>query len=1003
MLGTRSHRIHEWQRDIFRIVKSSRSTVTRLLSYCFCFFASLLWLNAATWGDDETNPTDGLNFFESKIRPVLIEHCYDCHSSETELSGGLGLDHRDGLLKGGDLGPAIHPGDHSASLLWQAISYENPHLQMPPDGKLDEAILQDIGRWIDQGAPDPRHASHDPSSNPSQPDQSGGGVESDALPGSDHWSFQKRTPVDRLTAELQAAGLESPYGRAIDYWVDRTLQQRELQAAGPAEPAVLARRLYFDLTGLPPSPEELREFLQDPAPDRLERLVESLLASPRFGEARARHWMDVVRYADSITLRGFVLPEAWRYRDYLIEAFNQDRSFQEMIREQIAGDLLNADDPDLRARQVVATTFLALGNTNLEQQDKTQLELDYLDEQLDVIGSALLGMTLGCARCHDHKFDPIPTSEYYALAGILRSASGLRHANVSEWLEAPLPLPPDQEEYYQQLAAKQDELQKQVSKLKQQLEGTSHDGRRHISVSDLPGIVIDNSQAMLVGHWNSSQHTHPIVGQDYLHDGNDQKGKKSATYEPSFIPPGEYEVRLSYQHGGNRASNVMVKVFSADGEHEIMVNQRVKPPDDGLWFSLGTYRFEADGQAIVLIGNTNTDGHVIADAVQFLPLDSASSQSGAESDKSKSDAVAKESDRQRLEKERAVREQLADLERELKAISGKLQEKPKYLAIQESHDSSGMQIRIRGNAHQLGQEVPRGFLTAFGVDLADGTDDEVDRLALAQWIAHAQNPLTARVYVNRIWLQLMGRGIVDTPNNFGTTGTDPSHPELLDWLAERFIESCWSTKTLIREIVSSKAYQRSSDAAYNQPALTADPENKFYWRGQIRRIPVEGLRDAMLMVSGELDLTMGGSAIRSGTKTDYDYQHDSLRRSVYQPAFRNSLPPLFDAFDFANPSVSVGKRPRTTGALQGLTLMNDPWVQDRSRATAARVAVRMEEIGLENAVEELYRACFARQPSTAELEIACDLLETGSTEERLAALEQWIWSLFASIDFRYLD
>jgi hypothetical protein len=953
--------------------------LARLFALTFIVLAAWVFLPLRLLAASEEH-TDEFQFFESKIRPVLIQYCYDCHSAETELSGELGVDSRQALLSGGQMGPAIQPGDRTASLLWQAISYQDPHLQMPPDGQLDQAIIQDIGRWIDQGAADPRQSSNSSSESDTTPS---------AIEASDHWAFRPVASADQFEI-----GFDLPYGEGVDYWIDRALDERQLGAAESAEPASLARRLYFDLTGLPPSPEELREFLQDPGLDRAERLVERLLASPRFGEAQARHWMDVVRYADSITLRGFILPEAWRYRDYLIEAFNEDRSFQEMIDEQIAGDLLSADTPQRKARQLVATTFLALGNTNLEQQDKTQLELDYLDEQLDVIGSSLLGMTIGCARCHDHKFDPIPTRDYYALGGILRSTSGLRHDNVSQWIELPLPLPEDREKHFQDLAEKQEKLKRQVSELKVQLGGNQKSGQRYLPISQLPGIVVDNRQAMPVGKWTSSQHTHPIVGEDYLHDGDEHKGKKSVTFEPAFIPPGEYEVRLAYQHGGNRASNVPVKVFSADGEHEIVVNQRAKPPEDQLWISLGHYRFEADGQAIVLISNRDTDGHVIADAVQFLPKESEVLSLASGSGQAEPTAAS-----QQLQDDSQVREQVASLERQLQLVQKELDQKPKYLTVAESHQPTRMQVHIRGNAHRMGEQVPRGFLTALRIDDSSG---EPDRLDLARWIGHPQNPLTARVYVNRVWLQLMGRGIVDTPNNLGTTGAAPTHPELLDWLAIRFVESGWSTKTLVREIVSSRAYQRSVDM-HNERAQSFDPDNHYYWRGQMRRIPVESLRDAMLMVSGELDLAMGGPLIRQGTKTDYNYQHDSHRRSVYQPVFRNSLPPLFNAFDFADPSVSVGKRSRTTGAQQGLTLMNDPWVRDRARASAARVAFQAEEIGWEPAIEELYLACFGRLPTESERRICADFIPGEQPGDRSADLEQLVWALFASIDLRYLD
>jgi hypothetical protein len=948
---------------------------TRVLLVCLiaCSGGVQSTLLAAEEGQD-------FSFFESKIRPILIEHCYDCHSTETERSGGLGLDSRQATLDGGDLGPAVVPGSSQTSLLVRAISYDDPQLQMPPDGKLSDEVIRDFRQWIDDGALDPRRQSSYPQQSEHR-DESATAVT--------HWAYQ---PLP--AAEESEIGFDLPAGSGVDFWVDRGLDENRFQAAEVAEASVLARRLYYDLTGLPPTPSQLREFLSEPPADRLERLIETLLASHHYGEAQARRWMDVVRYADSITLRGFILPEAWRYRDYLIAAYNQDRSLQEMIREQVAGDLLDADSLERRQQQLVATGFLALGNTNLEQQDKSQLEMDYIDEQLDVLGNAFLGQTISCARCHDHKFDPIPTRDYYALAGIFRSSAGLDHANVSQWFDLPLPLPEHEEARFVQLAERQQELRQEISRVKKQLEKIGVSDQRYFSIDQFPGIVLDNRQAMLVGNWTSSRHTFPIIGQDYFHDGNEQQGEKSATFEPQELSPGVYEVRLAYQSGGNRASNVPIKIFSADGEKEVLINQRQKPPEQGLWISLGTYRFEKAGQAIVLITNSGADGHVIVDAVQFLPKEAelASARETPNGDQRQpSDGLA--------EKETSLRDRLKACERELSEISREIDARPKYLSIKESGSQTELPIHIRGSVHHLGETVPRGFLSAIQTV---PTVSNPDRLDLANWIADPQNPLTARVYANRIWQQLMGRGIVETPNNFGTTGASPTHPELLDWLAGRLIESGWSTKALIREIVSSRAYQRAQ-AARDQRALATDPDNRFYWRGQLRRISVESIRDAMLTVSGELDTLQGGSSIRSGTKTDYDYRHASTRRSIYQPIFRNSLPELYEAFDFADPSVSIGKRSRTTVAQQGLSLMNDPWVRARADAAALSYDILVREIGGEAALQELYLACFARLPSERELEISRQMLEIDGSGDRVSALGSLIQTLFSSIDFRFLD
>ena len=834
---------------------------------------------------------DALAFFESRIRPVLIEYCVDCHAADTERSGGLVLDSKAGWEKGGDTGKSIVPGDSNASLLMRAIGYEDPNLQMPPEEKLSPDILNDFRKWIDAGAVDPRSGSVEPTE------------ESRALSVEDaqeHWAYR---PISTASA-----------GHSVDSLINERLFEHNLHALPAASDAQLVRRLYFDLTGLPPKPQEIREYVRSESPNKYEELVERLLADPAFGEHVARKWMDVARYAESITLRGFVLPEAWRYRDYLVDAFNNDRPFNLMIVEQLAGDLMQSDSVEELQRHRVATAFLAMGNTNLERQDKQQLEMDLIDEQLEVIGRAFLGQTIGCARCHDHKFDPIPTKDYYALAGILKSAVTLRHDNVSKWIEQPLPLESSQEATL--LVAKNElaQVSKRLRELKKQADGSGTTESRFISLDELPGVVIDSAQASLVGEWTVSESVGRIVGENYIHDAMEGRGQKTATLEPASLPPGEYEVRLAYTPFANRSRKVKVRVFSADGEKELEVNQRKKPSVDGVWHSLGRYRFEKDGQAYVLVSNEGADGVVVVDAVQFLPL-------GAE--------------RPAPTKQRSVTKQLAaaikDADQvELKALEtreaelkSRLDGRPKYLTIVEEGPFRDIAVHIRGDVHNLGEVVPRGVLQAVAADQPSIGSDQSGRLQFAEWVADSGNPLPARVYANRVWSWLMGKGLVSSVNNFGTTGTQPSHPMLLDNLATGLIKDGWSTKQLVRRIVLSDAYRRQSsrdsDAAENNAEV--DVGNTYYWRAEERRLTAEQMRDAMLSVSGELDRELRGSLIRKGTKADYNYRHGSTRRSVYQPVFRNSLPELFQAFDFADTSVSVGSRARSTVATQALVLV----------------------------------------------------------------------------------
>ena len=368
----------------------------------------------------------GIEFFEKKIRPVLVQHCHECHAADSKaIKGGLLLDSREGWRKGGDSGPSIISGKPSDSLLIKALRHEDG-LEMPPKGKLSDEIVADFVKWVEMGAPDPRK---------------GGPVkvikrEIDIKAGQQFWSFQPIT-----TPPIPAVKASSWPASTIDRFILAKLEAAGLQPVADADRTALLRRVTFDLIGVPPSPEEMDAFAADQSPDAYERVVERLLASPQFGERWGRHWLDLSRFAESSGGgRSMIFPEAWRYRDYVIRSFSDDKPFDRFVLEQLAGDLLPADSPQQREEQLVATALLALGPTNYEEQDKQALEFDVVDEQIDTIGRTYLGMTIGCARCHDHKFDPIPTRDYYAIAGILRSTHLLIHDNVSKWHETPLPM-----------------------------------------------------------------------------------------------------------------------------------------------------------------------------------------------------------------------------------------------------------------------------------------------------------------------------------------------------------------------------------------------------------------------------------------------------------------------------------------------------------------------------------------------------------------------------------
>jgi hypothetical protein len=628
-----------------------------------------------------------------------------------------------------------------------------------------------------------------------------------------HWAYRPMS-INGPAHSRNAGASSSP--RPIDRALDRASLDAGIAPAGPADRATLCRRLHLVLTGLLPTPEELHAFIHDDSPGAYEARVDRLLASPAFGERWGRHWLDVVRYADSVTLRGLVFLEAWRYRDYVIRSLNHDRPIDQFIREQVAGSLLPADDLDSRQRHLIASTFWLLGDTNLEEQDKRQLELDVIDEQLDVVGKALLGQTIACARCHDHKFDPIPAKDYHALAGILSGSRILEHSNVSGWTELPIP-------------------------------GTDEEERQ--------------------------------------------------------------------------------------------------------WARAEAWLREAEGALRSAKGSTN-------------PATPAA-------------------DLKRLEANLASARVAAY--------------RPRAMAPIET-GATNLPVLRRGNWRTPGDIVPRGVLTAASPSSPPiFAPTESGRRELADWLVNPSNPLTARVFVNRAWHWTFGAGLVRSTDNFGTTGDFPSHPQLLDNLALDFIRDGWSLKRLVRRLVLTDAFQRSSNPCEPQvaAALAADPANRWLARFAPRRLEAEVLRDLLLRVGTGLDHGgLGDRPMPRSLAADFDFQSDSPRRSVYLPVFRNARPEGLAVFDSADPSRVTGARESSTVAPQALYLLNHPFVRLQSRAAARRLAIEPDP------VLTLWMQALGRPPSAGERTQA-ELHLRGATalEDALAELAQ---AVFGTLDFRTL-
>ena len=938
-----------------------------------------------------------LDFFESRIRPILVNHCYKCHSeSSKQAKGGLRLDSRESVIKGGDSGPAVVPGHVNESLIIQAVAYDGGFYDMPPSGKLSEIQISDLKKWVQSGAADPRKAVGDTQMT---------GSKSSSTAAKNHWAFQKvKTPEIPKVIQNQWP-LDS-----IDHFILAKLEEKQLKPAPVAQRQAWLRRVWFDLVGLPPTSDAIARFMNDKSSELQARtkVVDELLAQPQFGERWGRHWLDVARFAESSGGgRTLLFKDAWRYRDYVINAFHTDMPYNQFLKEQIAGDVLPSKTESDKIRQLTATGFLVLGPTNYEEQDKYQLRMDIVDEQIDTIGRTTMGMTIGCARCHDHKFDPIPTRDYYAIAGIFRSTRTLQNDtdNVAHWIDQPLP--PDSitkqaianhEKSVNELQSKIKSIRSQILKLDSRTSQLASAGV--INPDILPGVVIDDAKAKPSGNWKSSIYGGNYLGVGAVYDTKNQDRPATLTFDPDFPKSGLYEVRLAYVPHSNRATNTAIRILHADGEELKHVNQQAKPPIEGRFLSLGTFRFEAGGAGFVMVSNEGSNGTVSVDAVWFVPPEetSISHQNIAKNDQGT--ALLKE-----------LRSQLSTLEKQLVRLKKQAPERPFAMTVRDHENAQDSPIHIRGNSKTLGSKVPRGGLSVVTEVPFETIKPETSsgRPGFAEWLTDNRHPLTARVMVNRVWLWTFGDGLVRTADNFGTTGQLPTHPELLDHLASRFMENGWSVKHLIRDIVLSQTYAMSDDIS--DDAEQKDPENQLLSRFSRRRLDAESLRDAMLAAAGVIDKQVGGPNIQGATSIDsndngaaaveYGYQFKDFRRSAYTPAFRNKRLELFEAFDFADINQAIGRREQSTVATQALFLMNHPFVREMSQRTAKRILLSPFDDNRAR-LDQITRWILSRPATEAEADILLPSLKSASSQTDLEkAWTNIAHALFASVEFRY--
>jgi len=644
----------------------------------------------------------------------------------------------------------------------------------------------------------------------------------------------------------------------------------------------------------------------------------------------------------------------------------------------------------------------------LSERDKAKLEMDVVDDMIDTVGRSLLGLTLGCARCHDHKFDPVPTQDYYALAGIFRSTQvldGESQKYVSTWHKRPLPAEPEHVQRIAEFETEKKRLVASIASAKKAIEAAKQSVKPHLT-----GLVFDDTQATKVGQWQSTTYSKPYHGEGYVHDQNKNKGEAQITF-PGPPEPGKYEVRIAYSAGPNRASNVPVELhLGGDANtdaavHKFQVNQRDEPAIDRLWHSLGEHVFAGGKHAKLVIRNDSTDGYVLADAVQFVATSvTPTAVSLADDTTSRNQAAG---DDQSAIAIKTTQDALQALEKTLKVLEQKKPAPlPMAMAVRDAATIGDTYVCVRGEVDNRGPEVPRGFLRicSSGVppEIPEG---ESGRLQLAHWITDPDNPLTARVIVNRVWMHLFGEGLVRTVDNFGIQGERPTHPELLDRLAIEFVRDGWSIRRLVRRLVMTQTYRQSS--RYDEAAFTIDPENRLLWRASRRRLPAEAMRDTLLIAAGQLDTSSSlapmasfGTLVSQNVPTPEEIKVDATpRRSVYLPVIRGQLSPLLLTFDFADPDLIVGRRESTNVPSQGLTLLNNAEVIQWCRLAAERLMAAGESP--EQRLQAAYHAILQRDPREQEAKWLLDFV-AGFDQE----IEGWakaIQALVASTEYRFLD
>jgi mono/diheme cytochrome c family protein len=1004
---------------------------------------------------------ESTDHFEAKVRPLLIQHCVKCHGPEKQ-KGGLRLDTRAGWQTGGEHGPAIKPGKPDESLLMRAVRGADGAEQMPPGGKLSAVEIAALEQWVKDGAVDPRDSG---------PARLGGMTSAEARK---WWSFQ---PVVRPALPKT----RSPTANPIDSFIVAKLEAKGLKLSPPADRRTLIRRATYDLTGLPPAPEEVDSFVKDGAPDAYEKLIDRLLASPAYGERWGRHWLDLVRYADTAGENSdHPLPHAWRYRNWVIDSFNRDVPYDEFLRDQIAGDIRAANGPgEQYEARVVATGFIALARRFGHEIDKDM----YLthEDTIDTLGKALLGLTLGCARCHDHKYDAISTKDYYALYGIFDSTKyafpGCEPQQQPKDL-VPLVSPAEWDRtvkpYREKLAAvdaRLKQLRAEEAKRAQSLKATAAKAGTVLASGEIPdggeqafeklpgeievkaGAFIQLSVDPLKNHGADST----LVEWELAEiGGKERKWNLAADVLDDFLAGNPHADRYGtkstwwFLDVRNGPLPLPEPIRAAQGKSGLDVWRKGDTPSVFVNASKEPISVWTKLPARSVFVHPAADGRV---AVGWLsPIDGKVRITGRVKDAHPGgpDGVGWAIEQfgvdlgTGLQALATAAEKRIAVERERSALVASAPRQDVAYAVTEGkpHD---VKMHLRGDPEKPGAVVPRRWLEVFGGEPVPAKSGS-GRLELAGWIASKTNPLTARVMVNRIWLHHFGTGLVKTPNDFGTRGAAPTHPELLDWLAAELANpdrkvggdakvgsdaksgrdakgesdvkgggdaKPWGLKRLHKLIMLSATYQQAS--SLRPEAAEIDANNDLYWRFARRRLSGEELRDTLLATSGQLDRKPGG-AHPFPPESSWGYtQHvpfgtfyDSDKRSVYLIVLRNRRHPFLGLFDGADPNATTPQRQTTTVPTQALYFLNDPFFHAQAEKVAARVLAKADGAAR---LDELFRLALQRAPTSKEREVATAFLaryttalpNTPSAEQVKAAWAALARIALASNEFLYLD